>query len=1224
MNFRRPPIQDPSAPLSWHGFLLPILLQWSTWIGLPFWLCLLILPPTVALDAANPALRLVLELPVVVFASQASLIAWNVFPRNRQRVVLLAACGFLCVALLELFYVVTIPGLLEWANPDSSLDRLAAVQLAAHAVTSLTLMGMVMWPHRPTAPGLSSLRQWAMLWTLVFSLVLAGGIFWGVQAYPGLFFNAAGDTQTQKVLEILLVAANGLTLMILVRKQPQTIAAYDPRCLASALFTLMASRLVIVSHSGHHPHWALVGYLLEDIAFYQLYRAWFVHLVSAPYSRIDLAEADLRLSESNFKALYDASPDGILVVNAAGLIVQANPQATLMFGHPVLAGMPLSLLLPPALRERHEGHCTRYLAEGCARLMGQGRSRFRALRRDGGEFTVEVGLSPVTLTGHREVIATVRDVSVREQLEQQLETSEARLRNFIDNAVDWVWEVDTAGLFTYSSRSVQGLLGYAPEDCIGQSLAGFMAVEDARRFQRIWAELQKRQRPLTQLEHLNTHRDGQWVLLETSGMPYYDGAGNWLGYRGISRDVTHRNEIQQALSLSEQRFRLAFDHSPIGMGMGDIHGAILKVNNTLCRMLGYSEAEFTGKKVLDFAHPGDFENSYALRQALYAGQISVATFEMRYRHKAGHFIWTHVALGLVGEPGQPTFVLAQIHDFSKEWACRQHNNQLLSIVECTDVAVITLTREGQATYINSAARQLMGISVDEAVSHLRLEDFHAPDVARHLLTYVLPQAERAGRWEGEAVWLARNGEAIPVSQVFIAHRPGTDGILSWSLLARDLREIRMSEARLNYLGTHDALTTLPNRTLICERLQQALARARQSGRLVAIMLIDIDQFKRINDSLSHASGDVILRVLARRLREVLGEAGSLARQGGDEFIVLLPEVPLVQDIVQVADQLLACFDEAIPVQDHDLRVTASIGISAFPFDHDDPDELLRKADVAMYRAKSQGGHAYQFYTEEMDQNFREDMAVEALLHYALERQQLKLHYQPKFELASGRLVGFEALLRWHHPALGVIPPSRFIPLAERSKLIVSLGEWAMRSACQQMVAWQREGLSPGHVAVNVSCQQFEHSNVAAMICKVLAETGLSAECLELEITESVLMRDPQLARQMLEEIRALQVSIAIDDFGTGYSSLSYLKRFPVNVLKIDRSFVQEITTNKDDAAIVHAIISMAGALNIEVVAEGIETQEQLDFLRACGCQFAQGYLLGYPVSAESACSLLAS
>lgn len=430
------------------------------------------------------------------------------------------------------------------------------------------------------------------------------------------------------------------------------------------------------------------------------------------------------------------------------------------------------------------------------------------------------------------------------------------------------------------------------------------------------------------------------------------------------------------------------------------------------------------------------------------------------------------------------------------------------------------------------------------------------------------------------------------------------------------------QAHLYHLAHYDALTGLPNRLLFRDRLQEAVAHAQQRNRMMAILLLDLDRFKTINDTLGHSAGDALLKAAAGRLSGCVRQGDTVARLGGDEFTLILQDVRHVEDVASIAQKVLRVLAQPIAISGHEMFVSASIGISLYPFD-DEPGKLLKNADAAMYRAKEQGRNTYQFYTLDINERSLERLRLETSLRYALERNELEVHYQPQFCLHSGAVVGVEALIRWRHPEWGLVPPQHFIPLAEETGLIVAIGEWVLKAACAQGRVW-RDAKLPVRIAVNVSAQQCRRGGFVSAVARALGETGLDPKYLELEITESALMRDIDKTIQSLGALTQLGVAIAIDDFGIGYSSLSYLKRFPIDALKIDRSFVCGLPDGEDDVAIARAVIALAHSLDLKVIAEGVEKEEQAQFLRAHGCHQAQGHWFSRPLLADAMTDLLAA
>jgi diguanylate cyclase (GGDEF)-like protein len=435
------------------------------------------------------------------------------------------------------------------------------------------------------------------------------------------------------------------------------------------------------------------------------------------------------------------------------------------------------------------------------------------------------------------------------------------------------------------------------------------------------------------------------------------------------------------------------------------------------------------------------------------------------------------------------------------------------------------------------------------------------------------------------------------------------------LARREIRERRQAEEVVKFAATHDPLTGLPNRVLLAERVNRAVALAGSQGRSTAVLFIDLDRFKNINDALGHEAGDRLLQNVADRLVRCVRRSDTVARQGGDEFVVLVESFQGPRDLTQVAEKILAEVAGKMTVYGKEFQITASIGISTFPSDGDDLRSLLKNADTAMYRAKQQG-NAYQFYAEQMSAHSVERLELEAALRQALERGEMRLHYQPKVEAKTGRVTGIECLLRWLHPKLGIIHPDQLVPLAEETGLIVPIGQWVLRTACLQARAWVAQGLPWLRIAVNLSPRQFTSDTLVDDLMGTITETGMNARLIEFEVTESVMMRDPEEAVKLLRRLKAIGVRLTIDDFGTGYSSLAYLKRLPIDCVKIDASFVRGIPVDASDVAITETVIAMSRSLGLRVIAEGVETRAQKQFLEARGCDEMQGFYFARPLPAE--------
>jgi len=463
----------------------------------------------------------------------------------------------------------------------------------------------------------------------------------------------------------------------------------------------------------------------------------------------------------------------------------------------------------------------------------------------------------------------------------------------------------------------------------------------------------------------------------------------------------------------------------------------------------------------------------------------------------------------------------------------------------------------------------------------------------------------------EKEFLKQDGTQIPVLFGAALHE---DEIACFVV---DLSQNRQAQEKLNHLAYHDALTDLPNQVLFKDRLKQAIALSRRSDQMQAVLLLNLDRFKTINDSLGYTSGDRLLQSVAQRLSSCVRESDTIARFGGDEFAVLLTQIPRAQDAANVASAIKSALDQAFLFEDQEIFVSSSIGISLYPHDGRDTGALLKNAGAALDRAKSLGGNVYQFYTSGGTTRALKQLVLENNLRPGLERAEFFVQYQPQVDIRGFHLVGMEALVRWQHPSLGLLYPNEFIPLAEESGLIIALGEWVMRTACAQSKAWQDAGLTPLRLSVNFSARQFQQATFMADVANILKETNLDPRWLELELTESSIMKDPEAAIEKLHELKLMGIKVAIDDFGTGYSSLNYLKRFPIDTLKIDKTFVSDVCKDPHDTAIVRAIINLGHALDLTVIAEGVETKEQLQYLSALECDVVQGFLFSKALYAKA-------
>ncbi|WP_310599165.1 EAL domain-containing protein [Desulfobulbus sp.] len=688
----------------------------------------------------------------------------------------------------------------------------------------------------------------------------------------------------------------------------------------------------------------------------------------------------------------------------------------------------------------------------------------------------------------------------------------------------------------------------------------------------------------------------------------------------LSREVEKRTAD---LAASELSFRTFFEMASVGVAEIDtLSGRFHRINARFCELVGHTEEEMLNRSLAEITLPEDCERNRHLRRDLVDGTIPEFTIEERLLHRNGRTVWVIVTISPLWHPGEPHGrCLAVVRDISKRKLAEEELVFAAKVFEHSIEGIMVTDQNGTILRVNPAFSQITGYSAEEAVGRtprLLKSNRHEPSFYRAMWE----QLGRDGQWSGEIWNRRRDGEVYPEWQTVNAVRNPHGQVTNYVCIFHDISELKRQQEALEHQAQHDALTGLPNRVLFNDRLQMALARMRRKASRLALMFLDLDNFKHINDSFGHTAGDNLLMTMSRRLKGQLRASDTLARQGGDEFLILLPEIGTAEDAGLIATRLLECLRVPFFHENIEYYVSASIGVTIAPDDGTNIDDLIRNADIAMYRAKKQGRDAYQFFTTELDSHMLHRFYLESNLRRSIEREEFELYYQPQVSGATGTIVGAEALVRWRHDG-ALVPPAEFIPLAEESGLILALGDWVLRTAARQVKAWQDAGYEL-NVSVNVSSRQFASQQLPVVLRDVLADTGLKPGRIYFELTESILMDDVGRAQLLLEELRPLGGKFYLDDFGTGYSSLSYLKRLTLDGLKIDRSFIHDLEDDAGSRAIAAAIVSLAETLGLTVVAEGIETEAQLAILRGMSQNMLlQGYLASPPVPVERMTALLA-
>lgn len=838
-----------------------------------------------------------------------------------------------------------------------------------------------------------------------------------------------------------------------------------------------------------------------------------------------------------------------------------------------------------------------------------------------------------------EVILSLNDVTQRKQAQLSLVERERFWSDVVRAVPDHLYVADVLQrTMLYSNHHLGSTLGYtlAEVEAMGDHFwETLMHPVDAQRYH----ALRQYQRDTAYRGQLHCqlrfrHRDDSWRQFDIREQTLTeDSDGRVTRIIGVAKDVTEQVEASQSLRDSEQRYRMLAESISDVIFSTDSRLRLNYVSPSVESMLGYDvQAVFDNGWQSTLATPGQVAGVEALLARVQAAlgqpgllaqlrsEVKSQTFMVDCIRADGRRVPIELRLVLIwDEHDNFEGLLGVGRDVSQQRRAEKDLRMAATVFQHSTSAILITDPAGYIVQVNEAFSRVTGYQTSQVLDQLPTLLTVTEQQEAHL-QYVVKQLNLNGSWEGEIRLKRRNGEHYPAWVGVTAVLDEEGDLASYVCFFSDISERKASEQRIHRLAYYDALTHLPNRTLFQDRLFTALQQAERQKAWVVLMFLDLDRFKPINDSLGHAAGDRMLKDMAMRLLACVDEDDTVARMGGDEFTLLLQpkasrEAALTRAI-HVAEQILGNLHAPFVLENREFFVTASIGIALSPQDGSELSQLMKNADTAMYHAKERGKNNFQFYQADMNASALERLELESDLRHALEQQEFMLYYQPQLSGDGKRLTGAEALLRWRHPRRGLVPPGDFIPVLEELGLVVDVGDWVLAEACRQLKAWHQARVRVPKVSVNLSARQFSDGQLGKRIAHILKDTGVPPACLELELTESILMRDVNEAMQTLDSLKKLGLSIAVDDFGTGYSSLNYLKQFPIDVLKIDRTFVDGLPEGEQDAQIARAIIAMAHSLNLSVIAEGVETHDQLDFLREHGCDEVQGYLFGRPMQAN--------
>jgi diguanylate cyclase (GGDEF)-like protein/PAS domain S-box-containing protein len=852
------------------------------------------------------------------------------------------------------------------------------------------------------------------------------------------------------------------------------------------------------------------------------------------------------------------------------------------------------------------------------------------LRPDGTEVAVsQLLIAHRDKSGEVEYLSTImRDLTEQKRTEHALRQREETLRmaQQVGNVGSWERDLETDTLRW--SEQIFRIVDRDPQTFEITRLSWLEVVhpDDLSRLLASVEDALAGRRPFL-IDHRICLPDGSIRYVHERAEVVRDERGHPLRLVGTMQDITERKQAEDALRRSERRFRQLVESTDVipWAAQPDTFG-FTYVGPQAVKVLGYPLHEWYEDGFwADHMYPDD--RDWVLRKSKSALRQGRDTeLEFRMLTADGRTVWLRNIFSVVPAEAGQSSLQGFLFDITDEKHAEEQLRLAGEVFESSGEAIVITDSDMRIVSVNPAFTTVTGYTSEDAVGQTPYS--LSPGIrSQEREREIWERVWHEGYWQGEVWDRRRNGDVYPKWLTVSVVRDANGRPVNYIEIFSDISERKEREERVRHLAHHDFLTDLPNRVLLNDRIMQAISLAERSHTQVAVMFLDLDRFKNVNDSLGHTMGDKLLQEVARRLRACMRASDTVSRQGGDEFVILMPDMDDAAHIAHAAQKVLDSVANPYAIDGHELVSTPSIGISVYPADGRDVESLLKNADAAMYHAKESGRNNYQFFTQDMNTRALERLSLERSLRRAVERGELRLHYQPQYDVRSGRIVGVEALIRWEHPDLGLLSPAKFIPFAEETGLILPVGEWVLREACRQNRAWQNQGLPSVRVAVNISAVQFRYSGFPLTVQAALAETGLESRWLELEVTESAIMKDQEDVGRVtdsLEHLKSLGLELAIDDFGTGYSSLSYLKRFPIDKLKIDQSFVRDISFDKDDAAITSAIIGLTRNLGLRTIAEGVETREQLDFLQAHGCDEAQGFLFSKPLTAEECAALLGS
>jgi diguanylate cyclase (GGDEF)-like protein/PAS domain S-box-containing protein len=927
---------------------------------------------------------------------------------------------------------------------------------------------------------------------------------------------------------------------------------------------------------------------------------------------IDSSAVDLSHSEVDLElraAAVEATANAVVITDLNGTVVWVNPAFERLTGYTEaeMAGQSTRVL--------NSGQNPRTLYEEMWRTITEERAWHGELinrRKDGSLYDEEMTITPMRDSSGKfsHFIAVKQDITSRRRTDERL----SLLSQAMENTSEFIGLGDTNSNITFANQAWLRALGYSEQELVGQNFhfvlspnntANIVGEIDAKTFQGGWkGECLQRRKDGTDLP----------VLLSTGRLTNRE--GHFAGVFGIARDISERKAVEQEILFKNTLLEAQAETTIDGIMAADEANKVILSNRQFAIMWDVPPMLLhTGNDNLLLQYvTNQIENPEQFLERvkyLYDHREEKAKDEIRL--KDGRIL-DRYSSPLIDSAAKYRGRIWYFRDITERIKAEERVNLWSRVLDQSTEGIFVCDPQERILLVNKAFEKLTGFSADEAVSKTpRIVQSGRQD--RAFYTDMWKSVSETGTWSGEMWNRRKNGEFyvewLSISAVY-DHK---GAVTHYVGIFSDVTVRKQAEERIVHLANYDALTDLPNRVLLMDRLGQLTKAAQRRKSKVAVVFIDLDRFKEVNDSLGHNAGDLLLQKLAKRLSDAVRDEDTVARLGGDEFVVVFQGLHEAHEVTVLAQKLLSCLALPVTLNGYELTVTASLGISLYPDDAADGQELIRNADAAMYQAKGAGRNALHFYTSDLNDHALEILSMENALRRAIERQEFVLHYQPQINISSGAVVGAEALIRWNHPELGLVMPGKFISIAEERGLIVPIGSWVIEEATRQAGVWQNAGISIP-IAVNVSAIQFRQKDFVEHLANSVRKHGITPSRIELELTEGIIMRDAEATIDILGRLHEMGFQLSIDDFGTGFSSLNYLRRFPIDKIKVDQSFVSDVTTSESAASLVTAIVSLAQSLKLKVIAEGVQTKEQLELLRGLRCDEAQGFLFSHALASE--------